>query len=352
MNVKDCLTNYVGLRGVAMPIPESDIYLNELPGMSTELVHEIATDEELNYVGVWADVQNRAFRRFKNDLINSLFDFKYADFKSITYQTKRLLKSQRNPINIPADGEWRGVYFTLPESRYTDFRVNEVYLFSQTAGPITTTMKVWDMNDGTELLSKTITIIQGLNVIPISQVFDLKYRVFELFVGIDCTNIITIETLNDYYYWYNSQDQACGSVCRAGFGGYAYGFLQVIPSSLDITLPVSYDNLNKTGLGKGVVVSAEILCSIDQFICENKHHFQQSLVYLLGAEMLMQKMATYRLNYFASTNLELTNNLRLDFEGKYASNLKRESRSVPLQGQSICFSCEETMQISTRGILP
>jgi hypothetical protein len=347
----DCLKNYIGLRHCSQN-PASGIYLNILPGMSTELADKIANSEQVSFVKVWEDVQDRAILRLKNDIINNLLSEQKADFRSIIYQTKKLFRSQRDAVSIPSNPEYRGVYFALPESRYISFRLNEVYLFSKEVVDVTTTLKVFDVNDSLELYSEEIVIQPGLNVIKVGEIFDLKYQLIELFVGVDCTNIETIETLNEYYNWYDSGDLACGNSCDIG----AYGYLQLYPAILPIPGEATFSNIDRGGQGNGVVVGAEVLCSIDQFICENIHHFQQSYLYILGAEMLLQKQSSgvgsSRMNWFTSTNLEQTDITRTEFERRYVSNLKREIRSIPLKGESKCFTCEGNLEVFTGGAMP
>lgn len=352
----DCLKNYIGLKYCSSEPPGSNIFINILPGMSTELADNIANSEQVTFAQVWNDVQDRAIMRLKNDIINNLLTNEKADFRSVIYHTRKLLKYQRDMVAVPALAEYRGVYLTLPLSRYVNLRVNEIYIFSKEIIDVATEFKVFDINDGVELYSKDIIVSPGLNTISIGKIFDLKYEVFELFLGIDCSAIETIETMPDYFGWYDNQDAFCGSSCRMGTHGT--GYLQVQPAVLPVAAigNIIFESLILTGVGKGVVVGCEILCSIEQFICENIHHFQQSFLYLLGAEMLQQKLSSgvgsSRMNWFTSTNLEQTDNTRLIFESRYVSNLKREVKSIPLSGESACFSCEDTLEVSTRGALP
>lgn len=342
----DCLTNYIGLRNCGLPAPDSGLHVNSLPGMSTELADKIANSEQVNFVGVWEDIQLRSILRFKDDIINSMFE--YVKFNETVYQTKRLLKSQPSAlIPIPAANEYRGAYFMLPEGKYSEYRLNELYVYSYET--VTTTLKVWDVNDGSELYSQSIDLVPGLNTISdIGQVFNLKYRILELFIGVDCSGVTTIQTLSDLYGWYNS-DWAC--VAQSQCTG-TRGFFQILPATYDPTLPLNLTNLNRSGIGKGVVIGAEVGCSIDQFICDNKKKLVQPLLYLLGSETLFQKLGSPRMNYWAASNLEQTDALRAEFEKRYFSNLKRVLNAIPLVGESVCFNCEEVAQVQTKGMMP
>jgi hypothetical protein len=88
-------------------------------------------------------------------------------------------------------------------------------------------------------------------------------------------------------------------------------------------------------------IGAEIQCSIEEFICQNKKSFKQSLLYLLGIGMLSMKLGSSRLNYFSSSNEERTVATRRDFETRYLSSLKKAIESIPLNGDSLCFECSQ-----------
>lgn len=62
----ECLQNIIGLRGCGEPVtnPEPQLFINELPGVSIENIEALADNEQETFLGVWADVQKRAFKKF------------------------------------------------------------------------------------------------------------------------------------------------------------------------------------------------------------------------------------------------------------------------------------------------
>lgn len=66
-----CFIDYIGLSFCAgvYESPASGIYINSLPGLSLESIDKVADQEQLNYKGVWDDVQANAIQQFKIDLI-------------------------------------------------------------------------------------------------------------------------------------------------------------------------------------------------------------------------------------------------------------------------------------------
>ena len=67
----NCFIDYIGLSlcAGAYDAPASGIYLNSLPGLSIESIDKVANQEQVNYIGVWDDVQTNAVQQFKVDVI-------------------------------------------------------------------------------------------------------------------------------------------------------------------------------------------------------------------------------------------------------------------------------------------
>lgn len=53
-------------------LPPSETYINTLPGISLESIDKIANDEQLTYMGVWADAQKEATVRFKLGFMDAI----------------------------------------------------------------------------------------------------------------------------------------------------------------------------------------------------------------------------------------------------------------------------------------
>jgi len=124
------------------------------------------------------------------------------------------------------------------------------------------------------------------------------------------------------------------------------------PGTYDANLPFQFSNIKRTGLGRGVTVDAEIRCSIEQFLYDNREYLSGALLYLMGAEMLFHKLASPRLNFYTASNLEQTAYTREEFERRYKSQLARTLNAIPLDGEGICFSCEETFKVATKSMMP
>lgn len=66
----DCLQGFIGILGCGASAPSeeegafSGLYINQLPGVSLEVIESIADAEQETYLTVWADVEKRALKKF------------------------------------------------------------------------------------------------------------------------------------------------------------------------------------------------------------------------------------------------------------------------------------------------
>lgn len=69
-----CFIDYIGLSLCAgvYEAPASGIYINSLPGLSIESIDKVADQEQINYIGVWNDVQTNALQQFRVDVISEI----------------------------------------------------------------------------------------------------------------------------------------------------------------------------------------------------------------------------------------------------------------------------------------
>lgn len=61
-----CFNGYVGLRYCSFEAPEvfSDMFVNDVPGISLEFLDHIADEEQKTFLGVWANVNTTAEPKF------------------------------------------------------------------------------------------------------------------------------------------------------------------------------------------------------------------------------------------------------------------------------------------------
>lgn len=338
-----CLTDYIGIKYTDAPVPESGLYINQLPGISTELIDKVADCEQGDYLGMWSDVQERAYRLFQMDIITYMLD--RARLNQEVYQTKRFNTLGRSKEDIAASSEFRGIYCRLPESKYSKLFIKNLYVYSN--DEITTDLKIFDCQDGTELYSLEVDLVEGMNVIQVDYEQGLRFGIVEIFIGIDCSLISTIKTDQEYYFFYGQNGCACN------FNTFRHNNWPelrpaVLPSSED---PIN-ENISLSSNGKGVWIDASIVCSIDEFICSNKKILLNAWWYLLGREVLTEKLSSYNLNYFTSGLQEKTDWLRKELDANYQKSLKNGLNGISINGDNICFDCFVSTQVKTGVVRP
>lgn len=342
--MQSCFIGYIGLKQCGASGTSGD-YINEMPGISTEMVGKIANSEQGNFLGVWQDVQKRAFRRLKQDLLTALAE--KVNMNRIVYQTKKLKKQYRDLVKVPMAPNYRGVYVKIPEGNYVELYIKSIFVYSYQA--VSTTIKVFDINDGTQLYTKDVTLVVGLNVIDIDEDFPLRWEIMELFIGIDMTSFDSVITQPEYYLFYNQEWDCVSSISHSRYNDNLF---LIEPAELPIIDVASWSNVRILGAGQGVTIDAQVKCSISDFACQNKDILKTPFMYLLTAELLMEKNVSNQISVFTTTNLEVTENLRQDYENRYRDSLKRVAKSIPLEGNNLCFNCEEQKVVYTSGGLP
>lgn len=64
----NCLKDYIGIRGCGAA-PESGQFINSLQGISLKSIQLVSDSEQVTFVKVWEDVQERAWLRLSNDFM-------------------------------------------------------------------------------------------------------------------------------------------------------------------------------------------------------------------------------------------------------------------------------------------
>jgi hypothetical protein len=343
-----CLTGYIGIKGVD-DVPLSGLYINDLAGISTELIDKIADCEKVDFEGMWSSIQIRSYAHLVSDVIGYMAT--KAMLEQEVYQTKRFSTRGKSIDPVSASSEWRGCYVRLPESKYSKLYIKNLYVYSLVVE--TTVLRVYDAQDGEQLYEQEIDLSVGFNTIQVEQDFGLRFRNTELLIVVDCTNVDTIKTDSEYYHFWG-QDS-----CGCNFNNFGHSdYPEIIPATLPYGENPINDNIDTSAHGKGVWIDASLICSVDEFICQNKGLLKTAWWYLLGREVLTEKLAGSRVNYFASGNLERTAWLRdgadnnASFQRTYKHMLKNALNGINIEGDLICFNCFESTEIKTGTIVP
>jgi hypothetical protein len=336
----NCLIDYIGLQDCYGSTSLSGMYINQLPGVELKMIDYIADEEQINYVGVWDDVQKRAKERFRNDVIGE-FSKRYR-IKTI-YSSIDLEKIVDLTTTTAANTQYRGFTIELnPENDdYVKTNLQVIYiqtLFLYLQAPANTTIDFYDLDTNQLLLTKNVTGAAGWNTINVFTSFDTK----RLYVGYDATTINSVKKDiskinnldfidNEYIYW-----DGCG--CNN-----AYMFNGAQSSLIDpYTITQGIDSFGLSGIWS-------VKCQYDNIVCNNLEAFKSAWLYCLGAELMKERIYSSRLNEFTVFDRNRAKELLKLFEVMYRGGVVDEIRydgeltntieSINLSSVDCCLEC-------------
>lgn len=343
----NCLENYIGLKGCTVDAPLSGLYINDYPGMSSELLDKIATPEQVSYVGMWNSAQAVSYVRIKRDIQAALYSAAEAQLDQVLFQTRKEFVQQWQQVQtVPAEAILKGTFVSIQGSKYLSLRVKQIYIFN--AGPAVNNIPwyIYQTQDGKLLESGTADLVEGMNYIQVNKEFYSDFDKLNIMVAVDCTNLPTSYGMFSDYGW-AQMDLECASrftyLWRNGW------------SIFPVTAPLGYgfgDSWSQDNSQSGVYIDAQLLCSLDSFICQQREFLLDAWANLLCYQILWQKVASPRANYFAQGNREFTERAMATFLDGYQQSLAIWARQLNLRGEGLCFNCDNAGLIQQGFVRP
>lgn len=262
----NCLLNYIGLKGCTNDVPLSNLFINDYPGMSSELLEKIATPEQASYVGMWNSAQAVSYQRIKRDIQLALYESAEAQLDQVLFQTSKNFVQQWQQIQTVApDAILKGAFVSIQGSKYLSLRIKQLLVYN--AGSTTVTACPWfiyQTQDGKVLEQGTYDLVPGMNYIPINNEFYSDFDKINIMAAVDCTNLETTTGMFVDWGW-NQMELECATrftyLWRNGW------------SIFPVTAPLGYgfgDSWTQDNSQSGIYMDAQLLCSLDSFICHQK----------------------------------------------------------------------------------
>lgn len=345
----NCLTNYIGLKGCSSSLPESGLFINDLPGMSNEFLNAIATQDQASFVQMYESVQRVVLEQIKTHVRAALYEIAEASMDEVLFFTKRpTIITQQVIQPAPAEAKWKGIWVSAFGSKYLKLRINSVWVYNSGATVTGVPLKVFNTFDWSELLSKTIDIPAGFSEIAINEVLDLQFDGFNVFMAIDTTNLATIRNpwLSDLSEW-GVSDCACANRGPNHYWNLNDWTIYPVTMPLGVAVP---DKIKTDFNQSGVMFNAELVCSTEAFICANREHLKMFIAYALGEQILLNKLAGYNQNFHATFNPEQTERTMVTFKGMKEAALKTWAKTANISGEDMCFSCGDAQYIQSVGV--
>lgn len=334
--IMNCLTDYIGLKDCSQSTPISGLFINDFPAMATELLEKISSPEQLSYLGVWDSVQRVAYQRLRSDIQAAIFKSSLARLDQVLFETsKQFVQNWEQIQPLPASEQFRGVFISVQGSKYLGINIKAISIYNSTGGPVQDVpVKIFQTQDGSVIWQQDVDLVAGMNFIQVNQTFYSQFDKINVLVAVDCSDLDTTTGTFIDYGW-DQMDIECAQpftyLWRNGW--------QIYP----VTAPLNY------GLGQswtmdssqtGVYVDAQLLCSLDSFICSQRDMLTIAWGNLLCHQILWTKLGSPRANYFAQGNREYTERAMATFSDSYNQALTVWANQLNLRGEGLCFDCE------------
>lgn len=351
-----CLKDYIGVKGCNIAPPDSGEYINELPGIEFLNVEQVANADQVTWAGVWADVQNRAIKKFELDVLGTIsgFDRRYK-LRRITQSVD--LGRDISTTTTAASPSQRGLLLELNNQGDQCYCSNLQGLYIQSISYYATvgasyTITITDADHLTQLDQWTKTFVAGWNTILSDKFYDGSRRIY---VTVDATNNATqdydLSGFNLSGYWQNNWCSDCGWNDTALFFSYdCTGTAQV----RGVTADTNFQNpvIGQNSFGISIVFS--LRCTYNAVVCQNKRYFSNAWRLCLGIELMNQTVFSSRLNRWTTSDkkkaIDLRNLFEVQYRGgmidnvQYEGELLKACQSIDLDLSDCCIECDSGIE--------
>jgi hypothetical protein len=340
----NCLKDYIGILSYGSQEPLSGLFLNQLPGITMEVLDKISDKDQVNFTGVWKDVQMRAWLRLEKDFRAALRN----RYRLSAVKASARLDAVATETIIAAAAKYRGLVVDLEGMRNqsafssiprTQGAFLNVYIDKisvvLTEDCALLVVKIFDRH-GIELDSFTRTAAEaGTVVIQVSK----RYPVRQVFIAIDA------ELVPLYTATIDSATEA--SSCEALQAICMHAAPTLFPVETSKSTPAVHI---KTTHYFGMSLTYGALCDYSSVICSNKEEFMDVWLYLLGVEMLVERMYSTRLNRYTTIDLKAAGELKDYLTVEYEKRLAETIAGLDISNEDSCIECSP--MVTQREVLP
>jgi hypothetical protein len=315
----NCLKDYVGLKYPGAPVPKSNMYINSLAGITTQMLDMIAAPEQVANSIVWNEIQEIAWTRLYTDVVSSLRSM--FQLKQINQSIEQRVSMNDSPSIDAQSAGFHGIKirFGRITASFEAVLIHKIYFRSPEQR--SANLRVLNASN-VILLEKPIDVVIGMNEILIDDIFADD----EIFFGIDAGPAGTYSTEM------KSIDLSCFCMTVRACRGNCE------PSIVGAT----FDNdviTETTNKNHAIGYTASLICDYSALICHNKPMFLSAWLFLLGNQTLIELMASSRVNQFTTVDRDQYVELKDHYQVEYESQLKTIIKGIRIN-DSCCVVCD------------
>lgn len=317
----ECLRDTISpFNGCGAPTPTYGKYLSSLPGIEFANIDQIATADQVTWVGVWQDLQDTCVDTFSEDIITE-FGKRYQ-LRQITQSVDLGQTIDTTDLTAVQAGITTGILIELMEqggqcigSNLMGMYVQTILFYWQGANPnptLTLTFKDADLLTDEYTVTPT-GIVSGWNTILIDRNFSAKRLYvlasgnFDDYVKLDLS-LFNLDNFGGYSAWGYS---------NLGYLNFALSYCG-IQSRINGVSFNSGTNVGTKGIntfGMSMIYSTK--CSWDAVVCANKAHFLSAWQHRLAIELMNYRINTSRINRWVTIDKKQAQELQKLFAEKY-----------------------------------
>lgn len=250
----NCFKDLIGITTACGAIAsQSGLFINEQPGITSEMLDCIAKPEYSDYLKSWEVVQKNAYFDFSNDFRAKLKDRFVMKNHSEKY-TATIYRS--SATDILANPNLAGYSITLSCGENTIYEINRITIGLNNAGDLP--IHVYDLNTGQLITTGIINGTIGVKDYAVGLKFILPSAIEnKIFICVDC-DLFDIQAFS-VTFGGNFDSFDC---YQCGTNGWAQG---IISNALP-KISANFVPTNKAQFGFDISVN----CSFDKIFCEYK----------------------------------------------------------------------------------
>lgn len=307
-----CLDGLVGILNVSeYSTSESGLWINDLPGITTQKLDLIKDDiEDYNdTANAWEAIYTRAKRKFEQDIIRKMRKY----LRTLSVVDNVVTSQFEDNVTVASSGK-RGYYFQFPLSG-NNLEIHFNYV--QVRMPTNQSFAVYLYNavDGSLLESESYTG-SGAGIVKLSLGWQIAVHEYpDIFIAID------------------HEGKTFGRVDQYNYGTYPYASERVTTGS------AVKSNLSSGEIG--MVLNYQIQCSVSNFVCQRRHLFEYPFLYCLGVEFMRELLGSDEVNQHTLLNREDNVAMMDQFKMDYDEALDNALEGLEPKDDAICFTCQK-----------